>query len=356
MNKTFPIRYYIGFLAGVGALFVTLLYLLPNTMTPLLIALILAYAFDPVIDFCESKGFSRFKAVFWFFLLTGFATLGLILFIIPNLILQLSQLIEALPSLLIKFLNYLAGLLHMETSDLKIKAMEFISQQYNTENFTKIAQLLRVSFSSTANWLSSLLGMLIIPLFFYYLLLDFDTLKRRIFQMIPNAWKPFVRIRLSKMDSILSGFLRGQLLVSGILSLLYSTGLMLLGVQYGLLIGCLSGLLNFVPYLGIALGLGLSLAVSLFNPDPLFHIIGILLLFGFVQLLEGFILTPRIIGNKVGLTPFFAILSLFVGGELFGIPGMLSAIPLAGVFRVIFRDFKAAYFKSRFFHATNQGE
>lgn len=356
MNKTFPIRYYIGFLTGLAGLFGALLYLLPNTMTSLLIALLLAYAFDPVIDFFQSKGISRFKAVFWFFLLTGFVALGLILFIIPSLILQLSQLIEALPSILIKFLNYLATLLRMETSELKIKVMEFISSQYSAETFSKVARLLRFSFSSTANWLSSFLGMLIIPLFFYYLLLDIDTLRDRTFCLIPKTWKPFFRIRILKVDNILSGFLRGQLLVAGTLSLLYSSGLVLLGVEYGLLIGCLSGILNFVPYLGVALGLCLSLAVSLFNPGPVFHIIGVLLLFGIVQLLEGFVLTPRIIGNKVGLTPFYAILSLFVGGELFGIPGMLAAIPFAGVLRVILRDFKAAYYKSRFFHATNQGE
>ena len=356
MNKTFPIQYYIGFLAGFAVLFGALLFLLPNTMTPLLIALLLAYAFDPVIDFFEAKGVSRFKAVFWFFLLTGFAVIGLILFIIPSLILQLSQLIEVLPSILIKFLNYLAGLLNMETSELKIKLMELISQQYSAENFSKVAKLLRFSFSSTANWLSSLLGMLIIPLFFYYLLLDFDILKYKTFCLIPKTFQTFVRIRLSKMDNILGGFLRGQLLVAGILAVLYSTGLVLLGVEYGLLIGCLSGVLNFVPYLGVTLGLCLSLAVSLFNPGPVFHVIGVFLLFGTVQLLEGFVLTPRIIGNKVGLTPFIAILSLFVGGELFGIPGMLAAIPFAGVLRVILRDFKAAYYKSRFFHATNQGE
>ena len=144
-------------------------------------------------------------------------------------------------------------------------------------------------------------------------------------------------------------YIRSQGTIALTVGILMAIGFSIIGLPMAVLIGMIIGLLNFVPYLGIALGLGLSLAVSLFNPDPLFHIIGILLLFGFVQLLEGFILTPRIIGNKVGLTPFFAILSLFVGGELFGIPGMLSAIPLAGVFRVIFRDFKAAYFKSRFF-------
>ncbi len=356
MNKTFPIHFYIAFLAGFAVLFGALLFLLPNTMTPLLLALLLAYAFDPVIDFFEARGVSRFKAVFWFFLLTGFTVIGLILFIIPSLILQLSQLIEALPSLLIKLLNYLASLLKMETSELKVKAMEFISQQYSAENFSKVAKLLRLSFSSTANWLSSFLGMLIIPLFFYYLLLDFDTLKHKTFCLVPKSWKGFIRIRLLKMNSILSGFLRGQLLVAGILSVLYSTGLVLLGVQYGLLIGCLSGILNFVPYLGVTLGLSLSLTVSLFNSDPVFHVIGVLFLFGTVQLLEGFVLTPRIIGNKVGLTPFFAILSLFIGGEMFGIPGMLAAIPSAGVLRVILRDFKAAYYKSRFFHETHQGE
>ena len=349
MKTAFPIRIYLLFFIAVFALLGLSLFLMPSTMTPLLTGLILAYAFDPVIDYLERRGFSRSKAVFWFFIFMGFFMAAALLLLLPTLLLQLSELIESSPQLLVQFLNWISQKMHMETSLIKQKILEFVSTQYSAENVARIAKIIKTSFSSTAGALTLLGTMLMIPIFFYFFLMDIDRIKQGFFKMIPRPWQSWVQIRLKKMDSILSGFIRGQLLVASLLSLFYSTGLVLLGVRYGLLIGVGAGLLNIIPYVGVTSGLLLSLAMGFFSQSPVFQISGILILFLGIQLLEGFYLTPRIVGNKVGLTPFFAIISLLVGGELFGLSGMVAAIPAAGVLRVILRDVKAAYLRSRLY-------
>jgi predicted PurR-regulated permease PerM len=325
------------------------LYAIPNTMVPLLIGLTLAYAFDPVIDFFEERGVPRKRAVFWLFLVIGGVFLLGITILLPYLFIQLLELIENLPSLLVQLMEWVSKKFHLETTTLQDNILNFVKKQYSTENFAKLANFIRVSFASTANWVFTLAGALIVPVFFYFFLVDIDRIKTSAFQLIPRPCRSFVRVRLLKVDRILSGFIRGQLTVAFILCILYSIGLSLVGIRYGFLIGFVSGCLNIVPYLGVAIGLSASLFMSFFGGNVWLQILGVLLVFWLIQTLEGFVITPKIVGDKVGLNPFTAIIALLIGGELFGIAGMLLAIPTAGVLRVILRDCKAAYLKSRFY-------
>lgn len=349
MKKLFPIHYLLLSLLVFSIFIALCLHFIPNTMTPLLIGLILAYAFDPIIDYFENKGMKRKKVVFWFFVLIGFIFLFIITILIPYLFIQLSELIENIPSILLKISEWISNKLNIETSILKQKITLFLKEQYSVDNFSKFAKIVRISFTSTASWIGTLATALIIPIFFYFLLLDIDKIKESAFRLVPKQYQSFVKVRLQKVDTILSGFIRGQLTVACVLSILYSIGLSIVGIKYGLLIGITAGILNIVPYLGVGLGIICSIVMAFVEGNLWIQIIGVLLVFGVVQTLEGFFITPNIVGNKVGLNPFTTIIAIVIGGELFGISGMLVAIPLGGICRVIFRDAKAAYLKSNFY-------
>jgi len=318
------------------------------------VALGLAYAFDPVIDFFEEKGFKRQRVVFWFFLLMGFMVLLVMTLFLPYLFIQVQEFIHQLPSMIILMLTWVSEKFNLESTEIKGNLTRFIKEQYSSENFSMLAKWVTRSATGAVNWVFSLLGAAIIPVFFYFFLVDIDRFKQSTFALIPKPYQSFVKVRLGKIDQILSGFIRGQLMVALILSALYSIGLLIVGIRYGLLIGMASGLLNVVPYLGVTLGIIAGLVMAIVSGSGIWPVVGVLLVFVVVQTLEGFVITPKIVGNKVGLSPFLTILVILVGGELFGIAGMLVGIPLGGVGRVLFRDFKAAYLKSDLYKRSIQ--
>ncbi|EKD27833.1 MAG: hypothetical protein ACD_79C00548G0001, partial [uncultured bacterium] len=262
MNKNVPIKYFVLGLLSIIIIFAGGLYLIPSTLQPVLIALLLAYAFDPVIDYFEKKGASRKKVVFWFLILVIALVIIMITVLIPYLVIQLGDLIENLPKYVMKALNWISTQIPLGTNTIKDKILAVVEKQYNTENFTNLAKFIKISFSSTAKWFISLAGALIIPVFFYFFLLDIDRLKSGIFKMIPKPYQQFIKVRLMKFDEVLSGFIRGQLTVVMILSLLYSIGLLIVGIPYGFLIGIIAGILNIVPYLGVSLGILASLLMA----------------------------------------------------------------------------------------------
>ncbi len=357
MRVRFPIWYLVGGFAAAFAFLFLCLQLLPNTMVPVLIAWVLAYAFNPLIDHFENQGFKRGSVVFWFFILTGFLFSLFVVIVLPYLFMQTSEFMDHLPefakdvpALVTTFLNWVSEKIHMNTSALREKVLLFIQKYYSEDSLEKIANWLGVSFSHTANWLRSSLGMVLVPVFFYFFLRDLDRLQKVLFHWIPKPYQPFVRVRLNKVDVILSGFIRGQLSVCLILGGVYSVGLLSSGINYGVLIGLAAGILNVVPYLGVTVGLISSLIMAVLQGGNVMgSVLLVFLVFALAQALDAFFITPRMVGAKVGLSGFWTLLLILIGGELFGIAGMIMAIPTGGVGRVVFRDFQAAYLKSRFY-------
>ncbi len=349
MHLALSLRHAFFFLGIMLSLVLAGLYWIPNTLTPLLIAAVLAYAFDPLIDYFEKKGCKRSKVVFWFFLLTAFVFLLFLFIVLPYLFVELSEFLQNAPSYFLSLLAWVSKEFHLETSTLKLKLTQFVQEHYSTESFSKILEWLRISFTETTTFLLSLFSGIMVPIFFYFFLIQIDSMKCKTFQWIPKPYQRFVRIRLQKVDRILSGFIRGQVTLALSLSVLYSLGLILLGVRYGLLIGVIAGILNMVPYLGVTLGIVASLAMVLIQGKGILFYFFVLLLFGLIQLLDGLLLTPHIVGKKLGLHTFTILILILIGGELFGIAGMLFAIPLGGVGRVVFRDLKASYLRSSFY-------
>ncbi len=189
----------------------------------------------------------------------------------------------------------------------------------------------------------TLLNLLLVPVFTFYLLRDWDRAVAGVDALIPAPQRPLVRRVSREIDGRLQAFVRGQLTVCLALGVLYSIGLLVVGIDLAIVVGMLSGLLFIVPYLGTAVGIvaASGLALLAFGVD--WHLVGVLGVFGGVQLIEGMVLTPWIVGDKVGLHPLVVMIALLVGGNLFGIAGMLLAIPVTAAAQVLLVEWIQAY-------------
>jgi predicted PurR-regulated permease PerM len=213
-------------------------------------------------------------------------------------------------------------------------------------------KLVRQAFTSTVGFVLAILGYLIIPVYLFYLLADMEQLKGFVESFVPERHRPAYREKLGEVDAVLSGFIRGQLSVCAILALLYRIGLYWIGIDLAIAIGALAGITFILPYVGTILGICLSVVMALLKFHDALHPLLCLGWFGLVQLLEGTVITPRIVGDRVGLHPLVAIVALLIGGQLFGIMGMLLAVPVTAVLQVFLRSLAAWYRESEFFRGA----
>jgi predicted PurR-regulated permease PerM len=198
-------------------------------------------------------------------------------------------------------------------------------------------------FASTVRILSTLFYVLLIPVITYYLLVSFEGMKQTIYDLIPPYAREPVVEKLKQIDMVLSGFIRGQLTICLILAGLYSLGFFIIGIDLAILLGVLSGLLFIIPYFGTLFGIISGSLMAFFKYGDLTHVLYVLGWIASVQLLEGYFLTPRIVGHAIGLHPVVYILSLLAAGNLFGFVGLLVAIPVTAVLKVLLMTLLDAY-------------
>jgi predicted PurR-regulated permease PerM len=192
---------------------------------------------------------------------------------------------------------------------------------------------------------AAVLSLFLVPILTFYLLRDWDTIMMHLGALIPSRQRETV-IKLARdTDEVLGAFLRGQLLVMLALSVIYSVGLSLVGLKFAIAIGVVSGLVSFIPYLGFVFGIGLAALTVILEPNPLWQMIGIVATFTIAQLLEGSILTPKLVGDRIGLHPVLIIFAIVAGGQLFGFFGILLALPAAAVLSVMVRFAYHRYLK-----------
>jgi Predicted permease len=199
------------------------------------------------------------------------------------------------------------------------------------------------TFTSIVNWLIAILNLFLIPVFFFYVINDFEQIINEIKSYIPDFILPKLTHYIHLINDVLHGYIRGQLMVALILAGLYATGLSIVGLKFGILIGIISGLISVIPYAGFTLGFLAAIVTGLANNTGLGPIFGIVTVFTIVQLLEGFVITPKLVGNKVGLSSFATMLALIIGGNLLGLFGMLIAIPAAAILKSIVIDLKEEF-------------
>jgi len=217
----------------------------------------------------------------------------------------------------------------------------------------KLFQSLRIGGAAVTGLL---LNLVLAPVVMFYLLLDWHPMLARLDHAVPRAWHDKVAVMARDVDSVLSRFLRGQILVMLALAVYYSVALTIAGLPSALTIGILTGLLIFVPYLGFATGLVLALLVATLQFAGFGPIVAVLVVFGIGQVLEGFLLTPFLVGNRIGLHPLAVIFALMAFGQLFGFFGVLLALPASAALLVGVREVRTLYLASRFYRGDVGGD
>jgi predicted PurR-regulated permease PerM len=336
-----------------------LIYLLAPVLTPFAIAALLAYLGDPLVDRLEERGFSRNVSVLMVFLAMILSLILVLLILIPMLERQVTTLFNKLPTYLAWIehtaLPWVADRLGVDTSFLREgemadKLVQALQQHWQTAGGVAATVLGSVGKSGLAilGWIANLV---LIPVVTFYLLRDWDRLMRIVDDLLPRHIEPVVLKLARESDSVLSAFLRGQLSVMLALGTIYSLGLLLIGLDLGLLIGMGAGLLSFIPYLGTFLGLAGGLIAAFVQFGDWFHPAMVLMVFMAGQTLEGFVLTPYLVGDKIGLHPVAVIFAIMAGGQLFGFLGVLLALPIAAVIVVVLRYVYERYRMSELYGA-----
>ncbi len=324
---------YWGISAAVGAL---ILWFLGDVLLPFVIGAAIAYFLDPVADRLERMGFTRAAATGIITVICLMGVIIMVLAIIPTLVNQAVALFNVAPTLfsdLQAFLSERFPSLINEKSALR-QALGNVGQMIQSRGGELVNTVLSSAFS-VLNWIMLLV---ISPVVAVYLLLDWDRMIERIDELLPLDHAPTVRHLARDVDAVLAGFVRGMGSVCMILGGYYAVALWLVGLNFGLVVGVIAGMLTFIPYVGSLVGGVLAIGLALFQFWGEWHwiaVVAVIFLSG--QAVEGNFLTPRLVGKSVGLHPVWLLLALSVFGSLFGFVGMLVAVPLAASLGVLAR-------------------
>ena len=346
-----PVQTQLKYWGIAAAVFLLLLWFLGNQLLPFVLGAAIAYFLDPVADKLERMGCSRVVAV-------GLITLGAILvfvimalLVVPTLVEQAVLLFNTAPTLAQNvgtFLTQQFPDLLNEESTLR-QSLNSVGEAVRNRG----GELLNTALTSAASLLNVVVLFIIVPVVAVYLLLDWDRMIAKIDDLLPRDHAPVIRRLAQEIDQTLAAFIRGMGTVCLILGTYYAIGLMLVGLQFGLVVGLVAGLLTFIPYLGVLIGGILAFGLALFQFWGDWVSLGLVAgIFMFGQFVENNLLTPNLVGNSVGLHPVWLILALTVFGSLFGFVGMLVAVPLAAALGVVVRYLVDRYTDSRLYRGV----
>lgn len=334
-----------------------LVWLLSPILMPFVVSALFAYLGDPLVDRLEARGLKRTPAVSVVFSVL-FALLALLLLLlIPRLESQLSLLMDKLPGYLewlrANLMPRLQALLPGDATTFDLKLV----QQTLSEHWRAAGGLLTTLWSSVSGsglavvgWLANLV---LIPVLTFYLLRDWDHLVAGVYALLPRPSAPALAGLAREADEMLGAFLRGQLLVMFALGVIYTTGLWLVGLDFALLIGMFAGIVSFVPYLGLIVGIVIAGIASVLQSQGFGDVPWVIVVFVAGQLLEGTVLTPRLVGERIGLHPVAVIFAVMAGGQLYGFFGILLALPVASVAMVLIRHLVERYRSSGLYGQTD---
>jgi len=331
-----PVRQQLVYWGIATAVFLLLLWALGNVMLPFLVGGAIAYFLDPVADRLERAGLSRVGATVTISLVALLIAVLLILAIIPTLIQQLTGLINAAPEIAQRLQGFLVERFP-ELSD-STSTMRQTLAQIASAIQAKGGQLAETLLSSAMSLVSAVIFIVVVPVVAFYMLLDWDHMVSKIDSLLPRDHAPTIRRLGQEINAVLAGFVRGQLSVCLLLGTFYSIALMVAGLQFGLIVGAIAGAITFIPYVGSLVGGALAIGLALFQFWGDWVSIAIIAgIFAAGQFIEGNILTPKLVGNSVGLHPVWLLFALSAFGSLFGFVGMLVAVPVAAALGVFAR-------------------
>ena len=328
------------------------------TVVPLLISLALSYLLQPIVAFFDSRGLKRWQSTITTMLLAVVVIVLLAIFALPRIGAQLTATAQKMPAAVSKVASKIKPAmdrLHNLNPTLYEKAQYELNQALaDPETVVEpVIGYVKGGLLRIVDVTASVLDLILIPFFVYYILNEGERWSQDAGLIIPPRHRPSVRNLFAQVNVVASNFVRGQMTVYCVMSLFYICGFLILGVPMAFTLGILSGFGHLVPYVGTLIAAIITMLVTLVDkPEPwrFFALVGV---FVVVQSLEGFFLTPRILGEKLEMHPFLVIIGILIGGSLFGIPGIILATPTIAVTRVFLRFAKDQYYKSRFYNTAH---
>ena len=340
------------------AVIVWLLVQLQPILTPFVLSALLAYLGDPLTDRIEAMGVGRTGSVCLVFLLMTLGVVLIILIMLPLLISQAGILIKGIPSAYAWFTQTVLPWLR-ETLDLPGEVVPKLEiKQTLLDHWGSVGRLMAgvagYASSSTANLVMAIGNLVLIPVVTFYLLRDWDKLTPRLLNMLPQDWQGKGQELAKECDEVIGAFLRGQLLVMLALGIIYSVGLFIVGLDVAVAIGVFAGLFAIVPYLGTAVGILAATIAAWVQFGDWTALLGVAIVFSVGQMIESYLLTPWLVGDRIGLHPVAVIFAVLAGGQLAGFVGVLVGLPVAAVIAVLLRHVDEYYKATEFY--TSDGE
>ena len=341
----------------VAILLIALFVALGPIMTPFVASAILAYALNPGVDWLARRRigkypFPRALAVLLVMLILSLAILAVILIVIPVLRTEFPLLQNQIPNFLTKLDGFIGPHLedfgiHFRLNSSGIK--EMLTKQMATsgdEIWAAVLASVKVGGTAVLGWIATIL---LVPIVLFYLLQDWHRFITTLGHMVPRRWQAKTNSMALEVDGLLAQYFRGQLLVMLVLAIYYSTGLAIAGFDVALPVGIITGLLVFIPYVGFGLGLALALIAAMLQFSGFHGLAAVAIVYGLGQMLESFFLTPRLVGERIGLHPLVVIFALMAFGQLFGFVGILLALPTSAIMSVIVKHIRMHYLNSSFY-------
>ncbi len=345
------------FWAGGFVILLLLTHLLRDILTPFIAGLAVAYFLDPLADKLEEKGCSRVIATL---IITGLFFIfiaGSLMILLPLLKNQVVSMIERLPDIMALIENLGAQTLAQISTLLPADAIENARDQargaasdYSSTIIGWSKQALRGILSSGLAVFGLISVIIITPIVSFFMLLEWDNIVTRADKLLPLKQAGTIREQLKLIDQTISAFVRGQASVCLVLMGWYGISLSLIGLEAGLLIGLAAGLISFIPYVGATTGIVVGVGIAIVQFDTIGPIAGVAAIFLIGQIVESYVLTPRLVGDKVGLHDLWIMFALMAGGTLFGFTGVLLAVPTAAVIGVLLRFAISNYLESSLYH------
>lgn len=329
-----------------------LLYLLSAILMPFFISALLAYLGDPIVDKLEQKKLSRTLSVSIVFGVLVLVGLILLLVLLPMLTAQVGALFKRLPDYLALFQSNVIPWLASFGFPVEVFDIDTIKQSI-TSYWSEVGQVagsvvkyMTHSGVIAMQWLANLV---LIPVLTFYLLRDWDLLVARFRELMPRSNADKIITLSLECDDVLAAFLRGQLMVMAALATIYTIGLALIGLELALLLGVIAGVVSFVPYLGLIVGIGLAGLAAYLQFHEWLPVIMVVGVFSVAQMIEGMVLTPRFVGERIGLHPVAVLFAVMAGAQLFGFTGILLVLPVAAVVMVLLRHAHQQYIESHLY-------
>lgn len=347
------------FWVAAAAVFLLFLWLLNDILLPFVVGMVVAYFLDPVVARLQRLGLSRTMATTTVTVLAVLAAIGIAMAILPPLFSQLQDLIVKAPEHVVKAAMRIQPVIEPLLARLGLPALSLHAVQAEASQWAgkalSVAGGVAGQVAQRSVAIINLLGLLFItPVVTFYMLRDWEKVLAAIDGVLPLEHADTIRRLAHESNSAIAGYVRGQALVGLCLGLIYGVGLSAVGLQFGLVIGLIAGAISFIPFVGTFVGavMAMGMALAQFPPDWL-GVAKVAAVFLFGQTMEGNVLSPKLVGDRVGLHPVWIMFALLAGGSLFGFVGILVAVPTAAVIGVIVRHLLGRYRESEIYRGSS---